>query len=149
MPGRLHADDGAARFIPPANAILLVLQGAGLAAWIRNRKLAVCWAAATDDGASGVLPVVNATGQGIAYASGTYAFMVDNQDMTITIGVAGNPPSAIQLGLLTGGYITLKPQSVDISYYISPTVSGSLFGFNASNQYTTGFDQGSWGNVHS
>ncbi|WP_428846552.1 DUF2612 domain-containing protein [Pseudomonas moorei] len=92
---------------------------------------------------------MNATGQGIAYASGTYAFMVDNQDMTITIGVAGNPPSAIQLGLLTGGYITLKPQSVDISYYISPTVSGSLFGFNASNQYTTGFDQGSWGNVHS
>ncbi len=93
--------------------------------------------------------VLSWSGQGTVYANGNYAFMVDNQDMTITIGVAGNPPSAIQLALLTGGYITLKPQSVDISYYISPTISGPLFGFDASNQYIAGFDQGSWGKVYS
>jgi hypothetical protein len=93
--------------------------------------------------------VLSWSGQGTAYANGIYAFMVDNQDMTITIGVAGNSPSAIQLALLTGGYITLKPQSVDVGYYISPTQSGPLFGFDASNQYIAGFDQGSWGKVYS
>lgn len=93
--------------------------------------------------------VLSWSGQGTAYASGNYAFLIDNQDMTITIGVAGDTPSATQLALLTGGYITLKPQSVDISYYISPTISGPLFGFDASNQYIAGFDQGSWGKVYS
>nr|WP_314614272.1 DUF2612 domain-containing protein [uncultured Pseudomonas sp.] len=89
------------------------------------------------------------TGQGTAYAKGNYAYLVDNQDMTISIGLAGDPPSAIQWALLTGGYITPKPQSVNIKYFYSPTVSGPLFGFDASNQYIAGFDQGSWGNVYS
>jgi len=75
--------------------------------------------------------------------------MVDNQDMTISIGLAGDPPSAIQWALLTGGYITPKPQSVDIKYFYSPSTSGPLFGFDVSNQYIAGFDQGSWGNVYS
>lgn len=88
------------------------------------------------------------TGQGTAYAKGNYAYLVDNQDMTISIGLAGDPPSAIQWALLTGGYITPKPQSVDIKYFYSPTVSGPLFGFDVSNQYIAGFDQGSWGNVY-
>jgi hypothetical protein len=89
------------------------------------------------------------TGQGTAYAKGNYAYLVDNQDMTISIGLAGDPPSAIQWALLTGGYITPKPQSVDIKYFYSPTTSGPLFGFDVSNQYIAGFDQGSWGNVYS
>lgn len=89
------------------------------------------------------------TGQGTAYAKGNYAYLVDNQDMTISIGLAGDPPSAIQWALLTGGYITPKPQSVDIKYFYSPTVSGPLFGFDISNQYIAGFDQGSWGKVYS
>jgi hypothetical protein len=92
--------------------------------------------------------ILSWSGQGTAYASGSYAFLIDNQDMTITIGVAGDPPSATQLALLTGGYIALKPQSVDINYYISPTASGPLFGFDASNQYIAGFDQGSWGKIY-
>lgn len=93
--------------------------------------------------------VLSWTGSGTAYAKGNYAYMVDNQDMTISIGLAGDPPSAIQWALLTGGYITPKPQSVDIKYFYSPTASGPLFGFDVSNQYIAGFDQGSWGNVYS
>ncbi|MFJ4349477.1 DUF2612 domain-containing protein [Pseudomonas sp. NPDC089428] len=89
------------------------------------------------------------TGQGTAYAKGNYAFIIDNQDMTISIGLAGDPPSAIQWALLTGGYITPKPQSVDIKYFYSPSTSGPLFGFDVSNQYIAGFDQGSWGSVYS
>lgn len=92
--------------------------------------------------------VLSWTGQGTAYAKGNYAYLVDNQDMTISIGLAGDPPSAIQWALLTGGYITPKPQSVFIKYFYSPTVSGPLFGFDVTNQYIAGFDQGSWGNVY-
>ncbi|MFZ5936576.1 DUF2612 domain-containing protein [Pseudomonas sp. HS6-2] len=89
------------------------------------------------------------SGQGTAYTKGNYAYLVDNQDMSISIGLAGDPPSAIQWALLTGGYITPKPQSVNVKYFYSPSTSGPLFGFDTSNQYIAGFDQGSWGNVYS
>lgn len=85
----------------------------------------------------------------LVFSGDTYAFIQDNQDMTISIGMAGNPPSAIEWALLTGGYITPKPQSVDVKYFYSPTASGPLFGFDVSNQYIAGFDQGSWGKVYS
>jgi hypothetical protein len=76
-------------------------------------------------------------------------FIQDNQDMTITIGVVGQQPTALELALLTGGHIPIKPQSVGVSYYIVPTNDGPLFGFDVTNQYVAGFDQGSWGKVYS
>lgn len=85
----------------------------------------------------------------LVFSGDTYAFIQDNQDMTISIGMAGNPPSAIEWALITGGYITPKPQSVDVKYYYSASTSGPLFGFDVSNQYIAGFDQGSWSNVYS
>jgi len=84
----------------------------------------------------------------LVFNGDTHAFIEDNQDMTITIGIAGKPPSAVELALLTGGYIQVKPQSVLVRYVISPTVDGPLFGFDATNQYIAGFDQGSWGIIY-
>ncbi len=83
------------------------------------------------------------------FSGDSLVFMQDNQDMSITIGVAGKSPTAIELALLTGGYIPLKPQSIRVKYYIAPTADGPLFGFDVTNEYIAGFDQGSWGKVYS
>lgn len=84
----------------------------------------------------------------LVFSGDSYVFIEDNQDMSINIGVVGKPLSAIELALLTGGYIPIKPQSVKVSYYIIPTDDGPLFGFDVSNQYISGFDQGNWGQVY-
>lgn len=85
----------------------------------------------------------------LVFSGDTFVFIQDNQDMTITIGVTGAHPSALELALLTGGHIPIKPQSVGVNYYIVPTTDGTLFGFDVNNQYIAGFDQGSWGTVYS
>ena len=85
----------------------------------------------------------------LVFSGDTFVFIQDNQDMTIAIGVVGAQPSALELALLTGGHIPIKPQSVGVNYYIVPTNDGPLFGFDIANQYIAGFDQGSWGTVYS
>ncbi|SPD47492.1 protein of unknown function [Cupriavidus neocaledonicus] len=86
------------------------------------------------------------TGDGEIYPSGTYVFIQDNQDMSMTIGVAGKVPSAVFLALLEGGYIPLKPEGVRVNYVIVTSVDGvPMFGFDVANQYVMGFDAGAWG----
>ncbi|AUO22534.1 DUF2612 domain-containing protein [Pseudomonas sp. NC02] len=85
----------------------------------------------------------------LVFNGDTFVFIQDNQNMTITIGVVGDQPSALELALLTGGHIPIKPQSVDVDYYIVTTGDGPLFGFDAKNQYVAGFDEGNWGTVYS
>ncbi|MCY1516756.1 hypothetical protein D9M68_514060 [compost metagenome] len=76
----------------------------------------------------------------------TYVFIQDNQDMSMTIGVAGTVPSAVFLALLEGGYIPLKPEGVRVNYVIVTSVDGvPLFGFDVENQFVAGFDVGAWG----
>lgn len=84
----------------------------------------------------------------LVFSSDTHVFVQDNQDMSMTIGVSGEPPSAIALALLTGGYIPIKPEGVRVDYYIVTTAEAPLFGFDVSNEYISGFDQGSWGTVY-
>lgn len=85
----------------------------------------------------------------LVFSGSTFVFLQDNQDMSMTIGVSGEQPSAISLALLTGGYISIKPEGVRVDYYIVTSVDGPLFGFDVSNEYISGFDQGSWGTVYS
>lgn len=85
----------------------------------------------------------------LVFSGDTFVFIQDNQDMTITIGVVGTPPSALELALLTGGHIPIKPQSVGIDYYIVPSTESPIFGFDVNSQYVAGFDQGSWGTLYS
>ncbi|WP_250481910.1 DUF2612 domain-containing protein [Caballeronia sp. NCTM5] len=80
------------------------------------------------------------------FDGGTYVFIQDNGDMSITYGIAGNVPSAIFLALLRGGYIPLKPEAVHINGYFVTSNSGSpLFGFDVENDLISGFDVGAWG----
>lgn len=80
------------------------------------------------------------------FNGGTYVFIQDNQDMSMTIGVAGKVPSAVFLALLEGGYIPLKPEGVRINYVIVTSADGApIFGFDMDNNLVAGFDVGAWG----
>ena len=74
----------------------------------------------------------------------TDIIVIDNQDMTITFGVAGVIPSALFIALLSQGYLPLKPEGVRANYLIT-TVSGPLFGFDVQNTFISGWDSGAWG----
>ncbi|SPA44827.1 DUF2612 domain-containing protein [Cupriavidus taiwanensis] len=76
----------------------------------------------------------------------TYVFIQDNQDMSMTIGVAGKVPSAVFLALLEGGYIPLKPEGVRVNFVIVTSVDGEpIFGFDMDNNLVAGLDVGAWG----
>lgn len=80
------------------------------------------------------------------FGGGTFVFIQDNQDMSMTIGVSGHVPSAVFLALLSGGYIPLKPEGVRINIVIVTTVDGApIFGFDMDNNLVAGFDEGAWG----
>lgn len=80
------------------------------------------------------------------FSGGTFVFIQDNQDMSMTIGVAGEVPSAVFLALLEGGYIPLKPEGVRVNYVIVTSVDGEpVFGFDVENQFIAGLDVGAWG----
>lgn len=80
-------------------------------------------------------------------SSGVLIFVQDNQNMTMTVGVAGPGLTPIQAALLTGGYISIKPQTVRIDYYATPSAPGALFGFDVENDYIAGFDNSSWATI--
>lgn len=82
---------------------------------------------------------------GGAEGSGTFIFIDDHQDMSMTVGVSGNIPSALFLALLTGGYIPIKPAGVRANYEITSVDGAPLFGFGAQNPYIAGFGIGAWG----
>ena len=80
------------------------------------------------------------------FGGGTFVFIQDNQDMTMTIGIAGSIPSAVFLALLANGIIPLKPEGVCVNYTIVTSIDGSaIFGFDVQNDLIAGFDVGAWG----
>lgn len=92
----------------------------------------------------GTIPSAAAAYAGLFANSGSYIFIQDNQDMTMTVGVSGAIPSALMVALLTGGYLPLRPEGV-LARYVIPSINNtSLFGFDVANQYIGGFDTGSW-----
>lgn len=78
----------------------------------------------------------------MVFDPGTHVIVQDNQDMTMTVGVAGAQPSALQLAILTNGYIPLKPVGVGSRYLITSQDGAPIFGFDMQNSYVSGFDAG-------
>lgn len=68
----------------------------------------------------------------------------DNQDMSMMVGIAGQPLSIVDQALLTNGYIPLKPEGVRIQYYaIAP--AGALFAWDTDEgSALAGWDTGQW-----
>ena len=80
------------------------------------------------------------------FNGGTFVFIQDNQDMSMTIGISGVIPSAVFQALLANGLIPLKPEGVRINIVIVTSVdSAPIFGFDMSNDLVAGFDTGAWG----
>jgi hypothetical protein len=68
----------------------------------------------------------------------------DNQDMSMIVGIAGNLLTPVYLALLTGGYISLKPEGVGINYYAISAPNTPLFAWDAQGTGVNGWDIGSW-----
>ncbi|MCA7083380.1 DUF2612 domain-containing protein [Cupriavidus sp. DB3] len=79
------------------------------------------------------------------FGDDTHVFIQDNQDMTMTIGIAGQQPSAVFLALVAEGYIPLKPEGVRVNLIIVSTDNAPIFGFDVQNNFISGFDSGAWG----
>jgi len=75
---------------------------------------------------------------------GTLIFVEDNQDMSMTVGLAGIKPNPLQLALLTDGLLVPKPEGVKVNYAITTNDGGPIFGFDVQNNYVAGFDTGAW-----
>lgn len=71
----------------------------------------------------------------------------DNQDMSMVIGIAGEPLDAVEQALLINGYIPLKPEGVHINYYAVVPTAGTLMAWDVeTNAAMSGWDSGQWSN---
>lgn len=69
----------------------------------------------------------------------------DNQDMSMVVGIAGQPLSIVDQALLTNGYIPLKPEGVRIQYYAIAPAAGALFAWDTDEgSALAGWDTGQW-----
>lgn len=84
------------------------------------------------------------TGTGTPMPTGSFIFIQDNQDMTMTVGVSGAIPGALLRSLFSGGYLPLKPEGVHANYVVPSANNTPLFGFDVQNQFIGGLDTGSW-----
>lgn len=84
----------------------------------------------------------------VASNTNTLLMVVDNFDMTMTVGIAGTVPGAIFISLLKN-YLTLIPAAVGLKELIVTSVTGSpLFGLDCENSYISGLDVGALGVIY-
>ena len=69
----------------------------------------------------------------------------DLQNMSYNLAIVGGIISSLDLALLTGGDIPLKPEGVRVNEYIVAVDTNPLFGWDLENSYVSGWDVGSWG----
>lgn len=94
------------------------------------------------DGTAGTLNSIYA---GVLVGTGSIAFAIDNQNMTMDVCVIGNSPSVLISSILKNGYFPIKPCGVRIDRYFKTSVpSMPIFGFDVSNSYIGGFEEGAW-----
>ena len=85
----------------------------------------------------------------LIFTDGTVAIIEDNQDMTMNIALSGKAPPPILYQLLLQGYLSVKPATVGIKYFITTTSDAPLFAFDVQNDSLAGFDTGAFGVVTS
>lgn len=84
---------------------------------------------------------------GIFGDTGSTLFMLDNQDMSMVIAVAGAVPDASFQAALAGGYMQVRPAAVQASYVFPTAPGGPLFGFGVDNEFIGGFSHGVWAHI--
>lgn len=92
----------------------------------------------------GTIPGAIAVWKAAFADSGSEILIQDNQDMTMTVGVAGSYPDAVFKALLMGGYIPLKPEGVRVNWYAVTPDGGPLFAWDCDNVSLQGWGNGRW-----
>lgn len=86
----------------------------------------------------------------IAFAgTGSILVIQDNQDMSMSVGIAGIRPDAVFRALLVGDYIPIKPEGVRVRWYAVTPDGGKLFAWDCESDALAGWpdaagDGGRW-----
>lgn len=68
----------------------------------------------------------------------------DYLDMSYALVIAGGVVDSLTLALITGGYITLRPQGVEISNYFISVGNNPIFSWDVDSALLKGWDDGYW-----
>ena len=77
----------------------------------------------------------------------TKILIQDYNPMSIIIGVVGAPLDVLTQALITGGYLQLKPEGVDIELYAVPVDTNAFFAWDSNGSHVKGWDTGSWAKI--
>jgi len=78
------------------------------------------------------------------FTGGESVFIMDNQDMSMSIGLVGFNFNALGLAALQQGYFPFKPEGVRIKEYIIIPTGQKIFAFNLNGGLFGGFNSGYW-----
>lgn len=94
---------------------------------------------------NGTTPGVYAAWNTLFAGTGFGILIQDYGNMHMAYALTGPVPDAVTRALFTGGYLNLKPSTVKIDFYMTPTVANvPYFGFDVENAAISGFDGGAW-----
>ena len=79
--------------------------------------------------------------------TGGLIVLQDNQDMSMSVGLAGMPLDAVTKRILLAGAIPLKPEGVCIEWYAVTPSGGALFAWGCDGGGLAGWGQGQWPEV--
>lgn len=82
--------------------------------------------------------------QFFAASPGTYAFVIDNFDMTMTIGISGVIPGVIYQRLFLNTQVPFPPAAVGSNVIITTEDGAPIFGLDSDTPYLGGLDHGAW-----
>lgn len=68
----------------------------------------------------------------------------DNQNMTYDLAIVGGIVDSLTLALITGGYISLKPEGVRLNAVFASIDDGPVFAWDLDAPLLQGWDTGSW-----
>lgn len=68
----------------------------------------------------------------------------DNQDMSYDLILMGGIIDSLTLALITGGYINLRPEGIEISGYFVSQGDEPIFSWDLDTAYFQGWDAGYW-----
>lgn len=73
----------------------------------------------------------------------TRIFFIDNMNMTMDVFITGSVVDEVTKSIIKQGYLGVKPGGVRVNqYYINSVPKSPIFGFDISNDYIAGFDNG-------
>lgn len=75
---------------------------------------------------------------------GTRAFITDNQELGCGAVLAGVLPGPVERALFARGYLNFGAAGMSMTYSFTSVNGTPAFGFDAENDYVSGFDVGAW-----